>query len=970
MNDEEKIIDECLIEGGAIYKAPTKGNFTPTLVVGLGGTGTRVLRTLKKHLWHQRSKAIRLFGIDSDKTENGKQEDLPKLNESELCLLQTGRAISWLERYNAKDPQYKWLSGLLEETGPENSIQAEIRQKIQGGGGCGQRRRAGRLVLCSNIDGGGNVRGRLTEIHRDLRSLRAELAQIHSGFKMDESTRVFVVSSLAGGTGAGILIDTLALLRTIFDGPSDDITLIGLLPGSALDAKLYDARAERAITRGNAIGVLRELDALRSPGYKRTFQFGTHDRIEWNSEQHVIATNVYLVDNECGLLGGAPVTDWDALINATGYFLYNFCESGVGASQFSGQINYAPERTGKDNAAGVYRAFGISAVHYPVMDLIHAGLYKLAGDFLDEAITKPKNCVGEARDALKETMGALGLSGYDDLAGPFREIRIDEASFKQSQAQWKAIKWASDDEFIGAGQAALQSLRDGLPSYRPACDERVGQLLSKYADALEKRALRLVTGNHCVAREHFANLIKTLKGWSVTIHDELADLAGTLESSDKKIATLERKIHKWDFGWDWKLRAAYRTQIQNHLKTAVEVFYLGYAQGLLVSLTESARNLEARCGSIFATLSGKRLEYRALGTRVRESLKQGLFIQSGIQAEGLDDWLLGLDVARQQVAARELTLAGVLRPLFNPIVAAMSSSLSQSDIVSDAFSSKNRSGALKRLIKGTDQASQPLIALTSKAPHEEDLTPRRYVLSKSQKSMQVELSKPYPKVGDNTTEYIQLKKDAHSIACIRTVVGFKVADLKRFDEFYTCYAQKPWVFHTDEQHRKLPPLDPRMASEDRRYRIFGLALFFEAVKSSGSNYYANLIRLTREGQPDFQFVVYSKERGSVARDLLDKGIALEAPKSQTRGQDLISNQLEGAIETLSGSERASFSAIIDDVLESYVNTVGRAQAKQALTTFATDTIDGMLTKTKTKSGRKEALKRVRQALLEHADGIE
>lgn len=959
------------LEEDPFYEAPKEGSFTPTLVVGLGGTGTRVLRQLKKYLGRERSHRVRLFGIDSDRAENDRF-DLPSLSDSEHCLLDPKRAITWLDRYDAGDSEYKWLSGLLQETGPSSSIEAEIRQKVQAGVGCGQRRRAGRLMFCANALGGANLRGKLTEIHHELRSLRAELKQIHGGFKVNDGARIFVTSSFAGGTGAGIVMDVLGLLRTIFDGPNDDITLIGLLPGCALDSKLTDAVSEKGFTRGNAIGVLRELDALCRPGYKRTFQFGARDRFELDSSRQKIATNVYLVDNECGVKGGAPVVDWDELISATGYFLYNFTENGVGASAFSGEVNYAPDKNFEGNNGAVYRAFGISAVRYPVDDLIRLGLFLKAGEYFDEAARKPKGCVAAAEDENKQTLNAMDLSKSGDFISFFRGIQIDEATFKQSESQWKAIKWASDDEFIGAGHMALRSMTEGLSSYESAFDERITEAITKLTQALEQRALELVTGNHAVAREHFVRLIQTLQQWSEELYDQLDKLGDEIADQKTSIAKLERSIHKLDFFLDVRHRAAYRRELQAHLANLEDEYRAGKARAIIVAVTEAARSIEGKVIATLEELKGKRLAFRTYAERYTELLGGGIFVQSGMDRKGVDDWLASLGLEPKAVPARSLTLGGVLQPLFTPMVLAMRDSLKSRDLASEGVKAGDET-TLKRRLKGAKEASLPLIGLRSEAPDYEELTPQRYVLAVSAEKNEKALSKLFPGVGENKPKMQKLDTDSNTLACLNTIVGFKVADLKRFDEFYAYYSEHPWIYHTDEHHTDLPSLDPRMAAETHKYKVFGLGLFLEALESRGSNYYVNLVRMQRgDENPEFQYLVYSKDRNEHATALQTHGLVAEAPKSRTRRstENRIGNSLEAALDALSKPELSSYTALIDDLWESFVNTIGKAEARNRIGRFAEETIDGLLAKTQSESERKEALKRVYQALLEVADGIE
>jgi hypothetical protein len=968
MNDEENIIKVLEnLDRGSSFKPPEQGTFTPTLVVGLGGTGTRVLRQLKKHLGQERANRVHLLGIDSDKAENDKF-GMPPLTDSELCLLEPDRAITWLDRYAAGDPDYEWLTNVLQETGPENSIEAEIRQKIKAGAGCGQRRRAGRLMFSANVNGGANVRGRLNHLHQELRGLAKSLEHIHSGLNVDSGSQIFVVSSFAGGTGAGIIMETLALLGSVFDGPNDNITVIGLLPGRALDRKLYDARNEKGFTRGNAIGVLRELEALRKPGGpKREFRFGARDSIICDPSQQHIANNVYLVDNECGLRGGYPVTEWDELIAATGWFLYNFFENGVGASAFSGEVNYAPTTA---TQGAVYRAFGVGSLRYPIDDIVCYSLFSLAESYLSEITKEGTGIVKKAKKAHQQTMGELGLRGISDFLKLFNEVTIDEASFMGTDAQWKSIKGASDNELTAAGREAERQMADSMPDYDARCAEIISLNLERLEKTVKDRILSLITGNQAVVRQHNDLLLKDLEKWQEDLNEEVEALDKKIKNVENRKRQVEQKIHKLDFFLDIKHRSEYRGMIQSLLSSRESRYRLGHVGKVITDLLEYAGVAQSRCNSVSQQLKAKKTAFRSTAGRYAALLNEGVFIQSAMNADDTKDWLKKVDAKIECHPAKDWSVNGVLLALVEPLYKSLKDNLRSKDIVLDAFKKGNKS--LVDKLDGVDAAGKPLIALKSTAPSEEDLTPQKYVLAVSAKLKEKELIKVFPQVGENQTKMQPLDVDKSSATCLTTVVGYDISDLKRFDEFYDHYAASPWLFHTVENHNDLPPLNPRMETQSLKYRNFGLALFFEAVYRKGNNYYANIVRSPRKNQAEFKYLVYSKERNSYAKALMYQGIAAEAPKSQTRpvSSQLISKSLEGTLEEICGPKYTEFAASITDLWETYLNQIGRQTAKTEIESFASDTVDGLIARTRGASKRKECLRLVREELLGLADGIE
>jgi len=67
-----------------LYAQTQTGTYVPTLVIGLGGTGLKVLRHLKKALNRHQSQEIRLLGIETDDSENNKYPAIPPLEPKEL----------------------------------------------------------------------------------------------------------------------------------------------------------------------------------------------------------------------------------------------------------------------------------------------------------------------------------------------------------------------------------------------------------------------------------------------------------------------------------------------------------------------------------------------------------------------------------------------------------------------------------------------------------------------------------------------------------------------------------------------------------------------------------------------------------------------------------------------------------------------------------------------------------------------
>lgn len=164
----------------------------PTLLIGLGGTGIKSLVHTKKmfiEAYGEVPPTIAFLGIDTDMLEQRYSIDGVALDESEYCSLYVSKQNA-LAIYNIHRDRLSWIP-------KENSY--IFRGVNMAPTKC---RTAGRFAFCVN---------------RDLivESVNRKLFEIKSAFSKDCYPEINVVSSLCGGTGAGMLIDMGYLLRQV-----------------------------------------------------------------------------------------------------------------------------------------------------------------------------------------------------------------------------------------------------------------------------------------------------------------------------------------------------------------------------------------------------------------------------------------------------------------------------------------------------------------------------------------------------------------------------------------------------------------------------------------------------------------------------------------------------------------------------------------------------------------------------------
>lgn len=176
-----------------------------TLVVGLGGTGIQALRSLKRlydDLPKRERVPVSFLGIDFDRSAVEVRDlnaKLAELEEDEFLYLEPGsiqEALRNLDRAQGEQPAWakvlEWFPDRLKI--PVSEVEAN---------GASQMRVLGRLGFFLHDEA----------ISRSIRRKLHELGGEVDPLRLSEEKRVILVSSIAGGTGAGMLIDIAYLVR-------------------------------------------------------------------------------------------------------------------------------------------------------------------------------------------------------------------------------------------------------------------------------------------------------------------------------------------------------------------------------------------------------------------------------------------------------------------------------------------------------------------------------------------------------------------------------------------------------------------------------------------------------------------------------------------------------------------------------------------------------------------------------------
>jgi len=161
----------------------------PAIYIGMGGFGCNVVRTIKKtakdYIGNRLLKALGFIGLD---THSYSPQDI--LTKGEYIELSVGAVPTIVARNNSK--LFDWYLALTKKWSADSIAGANMVRAV------------GRLSFIN------------PPAHTSfMNSLRAAYNQI-SNFKKGNELTVYIISSLAGGTGSGMLLDVFASVREFF----------------------------------------------------------------------------------------------------------------------------------------------------------------------------------------------------------------------------------------------------------------------------------------------------------------------------------------------------------------------------------------------------------------------------------------------------------------------------------------------------------------------------------------------------------------------------------------------------------------------------------------------------------------------------------------------------------------------------------------------------------------------------------
>jgi macrodomain Ter protein organizer (MatP/YcbG family) len=343
---------------------------TPTVVIGLGGTGKEIMIKIRRMIVEtygslEALPIVSFLHIDTE--QNAKVSEPQTVLKQDISLrpqeqiwakVEDAKAI--LNKLSAYSYLEDWFPPQLKGT---DSILA----------GAGQIRALGKLAFTLNYQ----------TIKTYFNNAKTRI-QGHEKFmldkwnvQLDKGVNVFVVCSLSGGTGSGMLLDMAYNLRD-WVPPSDipQTSAYLVLPGA------FSGLGDRVVA--NAYAALMELNhfSRNDTRFESQYSGNSSDRISAQAAQDVPFNFCYLVGNSNDKVTFPKL---EAVLEMVGQNL--FLDFSSGFSQYKKLVRdnirkqwASPDPLGYPQS---FISFGLASITFPVERVLNACAFRLAGQLIN-----------------------------------------------------------------------------------------------------------------------------------------------------------------------------------------------------------------------------------------------------------------------------------------------------------------------------------------------------------------------------------------------------------------------------------------------------------------------------------------------------------------------------------------------------------------------------------------------------------
>ncbi|MFB6272825.1 MAG: tubulin-like doman-containing protein [Salinibacter sp.] len=340
--------------------------YAPSLLIGLGGTGAEVLLRVKKQLQDrglEDNGLHRFLFIDTDLDTFSTGQGLPSVEKREKCMIGVDDVRDFLDNPD--------LYPNLRERFPAEKLGGAHISDLSKGRGASQIRSLGAFALALEAN---RVQNKIEKAYNDLLSLKdiVETKDEDQNAEIKDRVYIYLVGSLAGGTGSGCFLDVALLSKEVCGQDNSELAGMFALPGP-FDA-LFEDPAQKINTRANTYAALKELQFCLDAGREERKELGAiqfnYDNpaqdLELDPEEDRLFDLCFLVDDQSsrGKLSG--IEDLYSLMART---IFQDVGSKFGANADSFESNAGVlNGTSPCKKTGLERRFGTvstSTLYYP-----------------------------------------------------------------------------------------------------------------------------------------------------------------------------------------------------------------------------------------------------------------------------------------------------------------------------------------------------------------------------------------------------------------------------------------------------------------------------------------------------------------------------------------------------------------------------------------------------------------------------
>jgi hypothetical protein len=393
----------------------------PTLVIGLGGSGTWTARRLKK-LMRQRYgiiPLIRFLFVDCDQGAFTSQPELADVQDAEkVALVIRNPEQIWQEVWQGKiEERAKWRDWL-----PEKLNVGTLR----GARGAGGIRPVGRFALFASLQ---EVWERLDSALRDILAIeqqlrttlrdQAEKVQVTVHYS---EPRIYIVGSLCGGTGSSLFLDIAVLVRHRLHqiAPDAQPFIVGVFFLPSVFANDPDLRSKPdflPILQANGYAALKELEhfcdgmALQSQPF--TFRYPLIGDVTVNAP---VYDEDFVVED--GTPDGRHLNSKEEVFEMVARSLLVDIGSPFGSRLRSARANFETvlqmERCPQTGKVRLIHSLGMTSVAVPIAEIVKRGALQRLRQFLTDHALGQELSASELEREVNEFLQANKLEERGD----------------------------------------------------------------------------------------------------------------------------------------------------------------------------------------------------------------------------------------------------------------------------------------------------------------------------------------------------------------------------------------------------------------------------------------------------------------------------------------------------------------------------------------------------------------------------